>query len=481
MSTSSTETKTFFGIVVATDEGDVDPYGMGRVKVLCPSIHHKDISLSELPWCTIASDASGLGDHTHQRQLVVGSVVEVYYSGGTKSSAQGMVRSVINGVHDETPPNDPTQGRETGENLTNINGYIRKARRVSISNASGPSQIGQGTSDRGPQESGIQTYVSSQTQKHPTGGTGGSEVISGEYKQYPNMHMREGIDSSVTSKGFIRTSKPLRTINTAEQWRSFANDHGPGSSATDVPAITNTCQDYEFDPSWKTADPTLTKGYQNFAKNLVLKYNSNNNTLNFSNEGNKTILEEWKAEAKGKIAGVKTHKQLQDVLFELQSQKTLERPLLKIEKTDTVPTPFGDIIRRFKGNGNLQFENFEEKNNKKWEFIKDCVNVTPTARSLLQGGLYKIKDCNFTDHDGKRHEISEFKSKVGLFEMSLVPGEVFLRIQTNSAKKIWQEFIDFAEAQRDLNIEFGRFGSGEFITKKPVEEIPETIQVKGAG
>lgn len=471
MSVNSTESGTFIGIVVEGDDNRPDPYGMGRVKVLCPSIHHKDITTNELPWCILASNPDGAGSYSHNRPPAVGSIVEVFYAPGTKSSGYGVIRSVINGVHNTDPPKfigeDPTKTAGSGENLSQ-QGYIAKARKKIPSKASGPST--QTQSARGANMQGSKT----------------------EYKSFPSMDQREGIDSSLSSKGFIRTNKGFKSITKAEQWVHFTYD--TGNSDIGLPPITySKSQDYEMKPELaeNIKNKLLKRGFENFARYSALKYVTDQGSTNFSNEssrttdmlkkadeleqgkkykiitlgttdfrlcgakenkvgvifealrageGTGTAKEGWSVEADELLAKSKTHKELQDNMHTIQTRAFLLKPKEDGDPS-SVTTPFGTLSRTPKKDGLVEFSGFSSCNQQKWKFIKDTVNKLPTAR---------------IDTDGAS----------GLFTDSLVPGETMLRVKPDSAKTI-QETIQTLSDGDSLNLGkfFKRYHGGEHITR----------------
>lgn len=423
MSVNSTEGGTFIGVVVEGDDNSPDPYGMGRVKVLCPSIHHKDITTSELPWCILASNPDGLGTYTHNRAPAVGSVVEVFFAPGTKSSGYGVVRSVINGVHNTDPQSligeDPTRTEGMGENLSQ-SGYVAKSRRKTPSRASGPATQSQSSSGAAVK------------------GTGAS------YKSFPSMHNREGIDTTLSSKGFIRTNKGFQSITRAEQWVHFTYD--TGGAGIGLPPISYDSIDYDINPGLGGGIPNelLKRGFMNFASYAALKYVTDKNSTNFSNESSRTGGG-WSGQAQGQLSSSMTHKLLQDNMHQIQT-----RSFLLSAKSNgnagPVETPFGQMGRTANPNGFIEFKSFDSCNEKKWKFIKKKVNKLPTARIDI-------------DPEG------------GLFKDSLVPGETMLRVKPSSASTIKDTIEKLVVPGDSLNlgIYFKRYHGGEHITRGPNE------------
>lgn len=471
MSVNSTEGGTFIGIVVEGDDNLPDPYGMGRVKVLCPSIHHKDITTNELPWCILASNPDATGSYTHNRPPPVGSIVEVFYAPGTKSSGYGVIRSVINGVHNTDPQKfigeDPTRSDGLGENLSQ-NGYIKKARNKRPSKASGPST--QIQSAKGFAMQGART----------------------DYKPFPTMNEREGQDSSLSSKGYIRTNKGFQSISKAEQWVHFTYDTGvSGLGLQPITYIKS--QDYEMKPELaeNMKNKLLKAGFENFAKYSALRYITDQDSTNFSNEssrttdmlkkadeleqgkkykiitlgttdfrlvgakenkigvvfealrageGTGTAKEGWSVEVDEALAKVKTHKDLQDTMHKIQTREFLLGPKEDGEPS-SVDTPFGSMTRTPKKNGLVVFSGYSSCNQQKWQFIKSTVNKLPTARI-------------------------DVDSEGGLFKDSLVPGDTMLRIKPDSAKTIKETIQTLSDGKSmDLGLFFKRYHGGEHITR----------------
>lgn len=266
MSVSSTEGKTFIGIVVAGDDAMPDPYGMGRVKVLCPSIHHPDIKAKDLPWCFMASQPDNIGAFSFNRPPPVGSIVEVFYSPGTKSTAQGMIRSVINGVHNP----HGIMAHKPGKDLSN-KGYYSLARMTIPLAHSGPAITTMNESDP------LQAQIS--------------------YRPYPYMLVRDGMDSSLANKAHVRLFYKLKSVSAAKQWCACIFDYEGTKSET--PPATYTAHDIGLD-EWigyvtsRMCDEFLKMGARNFAAFNMNPVTTSESTLNFAYSGKKTYDISWR-------------------------------------------------------------------------------------------------------------------------------------------------------------------------------------------
>lgn len=67
--------KIFTCYVVAGDDRMPDPRQLGRVKVLCPSIHGDNYNIKDIPWVQIHSQAGNIGFNSFNRPPPVGTQV----------------------------------------------------------------------------------------------------------------------------------------------------------------------------------------------------------------------------------------------------------------------------------------------------------------------------------------------------------------------------------------------------------------------
>lgn len=309
MSVSSTEGKTFYGIVVGghgTSSKDTDPYGMGRVKVLCPTLHHIKTSIDDLPWCYMSSDASGTGSYSFNRPPPPGSMVEIYFPGGSKATGQGIIRAVINGAHNisalgakGSTINPIANGR--GENLSkDKKGYIHKARTKTNDKASGPGKIKRGAV---------------------------------EYSDWPTMEMREAFDNSLASKAMIMPLRPVYSIFSASTYEAYSFPAGKDGESVIIRQHMDYLAHY-------MADPFLQKAIRNFGLSLSQSYDTAPSSKNFAHMGTKTNVIGWRRAAYKKILNeAKDLKTLNDVLHEIMSSK-----FLKDVSTKCGMKAFGDYM-----------------------------------------------------------------------------------------------------------------------------------------
>ena len=261
MAINSTEGRTNIGFVVAGDDNSPDPQGLGRVKILTAS-NHPDTDVSKLPWSQVTSPASGTGPVSVNRPPAMGSVVEVYFPPGSKSSGHGIVKSVMHGVHNPDSLDNEKTGTQKTQNFTRT-GWLDAARKTAPKNASGVAKVTQ------------------------TGGSAAKAEV--EYQPAPSLEDRVGTDTSGASKGFIRTNKGMTSVATAGQWNYFIHDP---DGATGQPKVQLPGEDLNFGElvqNMKTGKDLLSKGLSNMAK-LRSEYKSDNTGMNFCNQGNKTII-----------------------------------------------------------------------------------------------------------------------------------------------------------------------------------------------
>lgn len=494
MSVSSTEGKTFYGIVVGgydtssptgqsadriTDKQDaLDPYGIGRVKVLCPTLHHITTPYDDLPWCYMASDASGIGAYSFNRPPPPGSVVEITYSPGTKSTGQGVIRSVIIGAHNPSAKGgkdskivNPVAGGR-GENLaTNVKGYIYKARNTTSKTISGPGRT-------------VQSSGSNQT--------GTSKLTgSGTYKTFPNMAMREGFDNSLASKATISALRPVKSIVTADQWDPFAF---PAGSFKGDSAILRQHGDF-FGELMK--DEFLKQAIKSACVHIIGGYDTGSTPTNFGYSGTKTNIVGWRRKAAKKIkTEVKDLKTLNDVLHEIMTfeflndakpdcgqkddmdtswvmdatkysykgedadmAKAMEYNQKDLIQGDCKPitppimgggsTAFGQVTAMFNVDGSPQSIDVSSVVNEKKDYIQDTLWKIPSARAGVTGSAFK-DDGTLEDKKGL------YKDDAGIID-------TLLRLPSSSqdgAKSVLDKMKELA-----VNNEFCRFMGGEGITR----------------
>ena len=257
MALNSTEGRTIFGWVVAGDDNSPDPQGLGRVKILNPS-SHPSVKIEDLPWSQVTSPASGTGTNSFNRPPPMGSVVEIFYPPGSKSSGHGIIKGVLHGVHN---PDDLDSGKKNGQNFTRT-GWLDAARKTAPKNSSGVATVKQ---------------------------TGGSAAkAEPTYKPAPSLEDRVGTDTSGASKAFIRTNKGMTSVAGASQWNYFIHDP---DGTTGQPKVQLPGEDPDFTEAclaWQTGKDLLTKGLHNMSK-LRPEYKSDNTGMNFCYQGNKTI------------------------------------------------------------------------------------------------------------------------------------------------------------------------------------------------
>lgn len=261
MALNSTEGRTIIGFVVQGDDNSPDPQGLGRVKILTAS-NHPDTDVSKLPWSQVTSPASGSGPNAFNRPPPMGSVVEIFFPPGTKSSGHGIVRGVLHGVHN--PDNlDNKKSGEQAQNFTRT-GWLNEARNTRPKNGSGPAV---------------------HTQKNEDGKVTGETT----YQQAPSLEDRVGTDTSGASKAFIRTNKGMTSVATASQWNYFMHDP---KGITGQPTVELPGEDAKFADvvaQLSTGKELMTAGLKNMAK-LRPEYLSDNTGMNFCYQGNKTKL-----------------------------------------------------------------------------------------------------------------------------------------------------------------------------------------------
>lgn len=266
MSISTTEGKTFIGIVVGGDDKSPDPYGMGRVKVLCPSLHHPDIKVNDLPWCFMASQPDNIGGFSYNRPPPVGSMVEVFYSPGTKSTGQGMIRSVINGVHNPYG----LFAHQPGKALA-TKGYYAAARMDRPYQHSGPASITMNDSDP----------LSSQIM----------------YLPYPDMASRDGMDSALAAKGHVKMWYKLKSVTSARQWAACVFDYQ--GQKTETPPAKYTAHDLGLE-EWidyvtsRMCDTFLKTAARTHAKMTLNHIKTSESTIGFAYSGKKTYDRAWR-------------------------------------------------------------------------------------------------------------------------------------------------------------------------------------------
>lgn len=489
MSVSSNEGKTFYGIVVggydtidttaqtmpgqqpAHDE--VDPYGMGRVKVLCPSLHHITTPYKDLPWCYMASDASGIGAYSFNRPPPPGSVVEITFSPGTKATGQGVIRSVIIGAHNPAAKGgsdskivNPTAGKR-GENLAeNIKGFIYKARTATSTSVSGPARM--------------------------------TQFSGAKYFPYPTMAMREGFDNSLASKATIMPLRPVHSIVTAEMWEAFSFPGGINGES----AITRQHGDF-FARLFK--DKFLRQAVQSACINIINGYNTGSSPVNFAAPGTKTMIVGWRrAAAKELLTNVKNLKTLNDTMQKIMSSDFLSKAMMEcgeklaediawiynpqeygypkklddmgmqtqdedfepakkynekdLIKNECVPltpiegkgdTVFGKVQIMFMPDGTVMMADGSSVAGKKAEYIKETLWKIPTARAGLEG-------CSF-EAEGK------LSDKKGLYldDAGIIDALLKLPIAGQSTLKgVLDKIKDLASHNQ-----FCRFMGGEGITR----------------
>ena len=452
MSVSSTEGKTFYGIVVGGFDtldkdapppmlgqppvhDEVDPYGLGRVKVLCPSLHHITTPYKDLPWCYMASDASGIGAYSFNRPPPPGSVVEISFSPGTKATGQGVIRSVILGVHNPEAKGgkdskivSPTAGGR-GENLaTNIKGFIHKARNAETKTCSGPARSFNG---------------------------GGAK-----YFPHPSMQMREGFDNSLASKATIMPLRPIHSIVTAEMWEAFSFPGGISGES----ALVRQHGDF-FGRLFEDDDPFLEQAIKSACINIMNGYETSPSPVNYAAPGSKTMIVGWRRLAAKELTDrVKNQKTLNDVFQTIMSadflSKAMEQcgekkgeaywisnpleysyprpdtgnqalnsmseqdedlePAMEYNKKDLLKdeceplqpiqgnggTVFGNATVMFKPDGQVMVADGGGVTSEKAEYIKETLWKIPTARAGLTGceyeaeGLLKDKKGLYLDDAG---------------------------------------------------------------------------------
>lgn len=392
MTVSSTEGKTFIGIVVAGDDTVPDPYAMGRVKVLCPSIHHPNIKISDLPWCFMASQPDNIGGFSYNRPPPVGSIVEIFFSPGTKSTGQGMIRSVINGVHNPHAMMPERGGggfggfggatsgelKPPGVDLSNI-GYYAAARMQTPMMHSGPairSQEASGTAVTG----------------------------SCSYGPYPPMMVRDGIDSSLANKAFVRTNFKINSISRAQQFAACIYD-GSDENPSGTPKLeaigTNIDAGQWIDyVTSRMCDEFLKMGARNYGKNLRIGYTTEKKNLNFVYSGPLTYDIGWRLKTLNMFTTtVINQKTLQDALWEMETSKYLNDCA---SCQMAIPSPCTEPIWEMMIK---QDEQQCQKPGPKNDTVKHKINDEPISRTLTpcaEGGSLSV---NTDEELGKKlHE-----------------------------------------------------------------------------
>lgn len=301
MTVSSTEGKTFLGIVVAGDDMTPDPYAMGRVKVLCPSIHHPDISVSKLPWCTMASQSDNIGAFSYNRPPPLGSIVEVFYSPGTKSTGQGIIRSVINGVHNP----HAIMAEKPGKDLSN-QGYYAQARYATPMMHSGPAKSSQG------------------------------DNVSGQimYGSYPIMANRDGMDSALAGKAHIRQWYKFKSVSRAKQFVACVWDYS--GEKTETPPLSYGVKDYTMGAlpidqvihyaTSRMCDTYLQMGARNYADYIMNTTKTSENQLGYAYSGPKTYDIAYRLQTLNLFTTtVVDQRTLHEALYTLQSYNHLQK------------------------------------------------------------------------------------------------------------------------------------------------------------
>lgn len=435
MAINSTEGRTMIGFIVQGDDNSPDPQGLGRVKILTAS-NHPDTDPSKLPWSQVTSPASGSGPNAFNRPPPMGSVVEIYFPPGTKSSGHGIVRSVLHGVHNPDNLDNQNTGQQDKQNFTKT-GWLNEARNTRPKNASGPGTFSQGG-----------------------GGTGGTTV----YKPAPSLEDRVGTDTSGASKGFIRTNKGMVSVASASQWNYFMHDP---QGVTGQPTVQLPGQDPNFSQKcsgWSTSKELLTKGLQNMSK-LRPDYVSDNTGMNFCYQGNKTGGG-YDGAASGRLSGVSTQQELMDAIHEVNTwdfydnilqqegdrQVNFKAAFDKVEVVKKI-SPSGHITIETKDAIQEQSKKFNEK------VIGGGVSVGKTT-----GSVKKDKD----EDTGQ----PKLKLEGGLFSGSGTKGpsgDLMLKLNIETQKKVKKALHDFAidPNQFAINFQFARFGAGEGCTRDP--------------
>jgi hypothetical protein len=367
--------------VVAGDDKNPDPYGMGRVKVLCPSLHHPDIDIKDLPWCFMASQPDNLGAFSYNRPPPLGAIVEIFYSPGTKSTGQGMIRSVINGVHNPYG----LMAKQPGKALAK-EGYYARARMEAPFQHSGPATITMNDSDP----------LSSQI----------------SYMPYPIMAYRDGMDSALSAKGHVKLFYKLKSVSSARQWCACVFD--ADGSKSETPGAKYTAHDLGIEEWIDYVTSRMCDTFLKTAARTHVKMNHNKTsekTLNFAYSGKKTYDIAWRLQTLNLFTPVTNQVDLNNALHTAQSyahyQKCIEacvaptpsacgEPMWEgmiqqdtSECPDKKPKPTGDSVktqvlkddiqRSIKQDGALSVSGEEDKGKELTEKLKKIVYAGGTG------------------------------------------------------------------------------------------------------
>lgn len=403
MTVSSTEGKTFIGIVVAGDDTMPDPYAMGRVKVLCPSLHHPDIGINDLPWCFMASQPDNIGGFSYNRPPPLGSIVEVFYSPGTKSTAQGMIRSVINGVHNPYA----MLGDKPGKALA-TEGYYARARMARPYQHSGPAQSSQG------------------------------DNCSGEisYLPYPPMAVRDGMDSALAAKAHIRYWYKFKSVSCARQFVACVWDYN--GQITETPPPSYAVPDYTAGSldihqvihyaTSRMCNEFLKMGARNYADYIMNTTKTSQNQLGYAYSGPKTYDIAYRlqtlnlftttvvdqATLNNALATMQSYNHLQKCISacttavpSLCMEPIWEQQIKQDEQECQPPPPGGDCVDN--------------------DVLDDCI-----PRQIMQDGELKIETDEDEDQQlEKPLKKIPFAGGEGWFVGSKI-GRVMLRVQKSS-------------------------------------------------
>lgn len=405
MSVSSTEGKTFIGIVVAGNDMTPDPYAMGRVKVLCPSIHHPDIKISDLPWCFMASQSDNIGGYSYNRPPPLGSIVEVFYSPGTKSTAQGMIRSVINGVHN---PN-AIMAHKPGKDLS-MEGYYAQARFATPMMHSGPAKSSQGDDCSG--------------------------QIS--YGSFPAMYQRDGMDSALAGKAHVRMWYKFKSVSCARQFVACVWDYS--GEKTETPPPSYAAKDYTNGTlpidqvihyaTSRMCDKFLQMGARNYADFIMNTTKTSENQLGYAYSGPKTYDVAYRLQTLNLFTTtVVDQKSLHEALHTMQSYNHLQKCI------SACTTAMPGCIDPIEPQWEMQIK-MDEEMCQPPEPSNDCVDNQVLdkciSRTIMQDGELKVEAEEDQDQElEKPLKKIPYAGGTGWFVGSKI-GRVMLRIQKSS-------------------------------------------------
>lgn len=378
-------------MVVCGGDDCPDPQGAGRVKILT-ALMHPDTPIDKLPWSQVASQAGNFGGMSFNGPPPVGSIVDVRFPGGTKGYGAGLVGSILHGVHDPAAKKAGTEGGTgSGTNVsTGTQGWAKAAREWRPTKASGPARVEQ------------------VVEKNDTGADKLTTKVT--YEKPPSMADREGTNSSGINKGMLSTLKGIKGIYTGAMAGYFKNEPGTGNSgmpSTTLPGVDGSIMDNIQSIVGSIQNDLLKAGAQNIGSLLSVAQKTNNAVTNMSNQGNKTDLGSWLSAAQSELSKAKTHLELQDALFKIQTQSFLEEGLKKLPPiVQQIASPYTgkQVTKKIMPDGTISIENLSEIAGEAKKMVESRMGQLLSAAT--KGGIQLGSDelgPKFTSSGGGMH------------------------------------------------------------------------------